>query len=445
MGDFLKNNSDVFHVKWFFHRIGCKESTLVVEKDLIENEDLDFLTLVSDFYAIEWMKRIGIENEEKIRNLSKQAKTYRVLLQLKYIYLQETIDCINKVENSEIDFPCFNLNNKKIFMKPEAFSEFWECFIRKYPEGYLERYAILDILINTICEVMMGKVKCDYLDFKNKLSSFYEDSSSIKLRNNLSSENIYQLIEQHPNILRDLIMKEENKWQFLEVLKKRFENNVSKFNLILEQFELKGYFKFISTEDVISLKLYAFEKLSDLFSNEIQSRKKMRKKIKCFAVLTIGNKNFFTFNGVNDNKLDSNSYIMKAIEIIKDLVQDDSYQYMSVNNDCRYYIKKRKYITYHCFKNFGSIQKKTYYNRMFTCCERKLLVSVHNSEEQNVNNPQLFVTKCPCKLCERAIKANKVVRTCCLEKTEARNIRFIRKRIKQMDKIARNIYNNKNK
>ena len=81
--------------------------------------------------------------------------------------------------------------------------------------------------------------------------------------------------------------------------------------------------------------------------------------------------------------------------ILKNLV--GNLHYVKISDETRYYTSNNKYIT---FEQYKSANPKASMNRMFTCCERKLLEKFIELEKDKV---ELAVTRTPCILCERAI------------------------------------------
>ena len=92
-------------------------------------------------------------------------------------------------------------------------------------------------------------------------------------------------------------------------------------------------------------------------------------------------------------------------EIRKFLLDKYGIELVRLSNDVRYYFTNSQYITYHDFKKWFSKEKKDSkkYHRMFSCCEKKLLVIVY-SLRNSVRDYKLYVTKEPCPMCVTAIE-----------------------------------------
>ncbi len=132
-----------------------------------------------------------------------------------------------------------------------------------------------------------------------------------------------------------------------------------------------------------------------------------KRKFNCYATIIQEKKKYFTINGIEDegNNIDPN--LEKTITIIKKLLKNqttlfDELMYVGISDDTRYYLPSKGNITYKDFKALKKLEgdeKLKEYNRMFTCCERKLLAKVLNSTEQI----RLTIVKAPCRFCQREI------------------------------------------
>ena len=117
--------------------------------------------------------------------------------------------------------------------------------------------------------------------------------------------------------------------------------------------------------------------------------------LNCYASMKIGSDNYMTFNGIENTSLQCDSNRNKLINILNKLVSNLTY--VPISNDVRYYTEDNEFITY---QQFIDEEPKACMNRMFTCCERKLLAKFIELEKDMV---ELAVTIPPCIFCERAI------------------------------------------
>ena len=104
-----------------------------------------------------------------------------------------------------------------------------------------------------------------------------------------------------------------------------------------------------------------------------------------------------TFNGIENPSLQCEYKRNKIINILNKLVSNLTY--VPISNDVRYYTEDNEFITY---QQFIDKKPKADMNRMFTCCERKLLAKFIELKKDKV---ELAVTMSPCEFCKRAIKS----------------------------------------
>lgn len=180
-----------------------------------------------------------------------------------------------------------------------------------------------------------------------------------------------------------------------------------------------------------------------LKENNINS-KFIKNKLNCYASVDVGEEKLFSINGLDDGKVDNNSNQSKTIEIIKKLLGEETnaakVEYVSISDDTRYYFSDTGYINYIQFKKENLDHE---YNRMFTCCERKLIAKIRGKNEKETDGEKidivLNITKKPCELCEREIKIVKAK-----HKNPNREINKDEKKtelkIEEMDAYAREIY-----
>lgn len=149
---------------------------------------------------------------------------------------------------------------------------------------------------------------------------------------------------------------------------------------------------------------FNINKLTSDFYEEVKNANDLEKNVNlekyafttlnCYASMKIDKVNYITFNGIdkNNNNNNKSGYIFT---ILKNLV--GNLHYVEISDETRYYTSNNKYIT---FEQYKSANPKASMNRMFTCCERKLLAKFIELKKDKV---ELAVTRTPCIFCERAI------------------------------------------
>lgn len=147
---------------------------------------------------------------------------------------------------------------------------------------------------------------------------------------------------------------------------------------------------------------FNINKLTSDFYEAVKNANKLEKEVNlekyafttlnCYASMKIDDDNYITFNGIDEK----NNYKSGCIfNILKNLV--GNLRYVKISDETRYYTSNNKSIT---FEQYKSANPKANMNRMFTCCERKLLAKFIELKKDKV---ELAVTISPCIFCERAI------------------------------------------
>lgn len=110
-------------------------------------------------------------------------------------------------------------------------------------------------------------------------------------------------------------------------------------------------------------------------------------------------------------------------------------------------LKKNKgFITYKMYKQFNENNKYKSYNRMFTCCERKLIAEAMKSVNNNSSNLiKLTISMKPCELCKRIIEYTKKTKKVHISINKAKKSSSIKQeKLIEMDTLAQEIYNKYN-
>lgn len=111
----------------------------------------------------------------------------------------------------------------------------------------------------------------------------------------------------------------------------------------------------------------------------------------CYAVMNVDGKRYAALSGISDY-----SWLLKKL-----LGESSSYQVVSVNQSIRYYYDSEHFFYYSDVPQ--SYNNKWPVNRMFSCCERKLLTILYKNN--SFNSYHIYVKKKPCFMCQRAINA----------------------------------------
>lgn len=131
------------------------------------------------------------------------------------------------------------------------------------------------------------------------------------------------------------------------------------------------------------------------FSTELNKLKgKKRKKLNCYAIAYGDNFDYYAINNLDGE--DRQELHDLFTRLLKDI------PVAQLTNDVRYFLPNEiDYITYEEFQSLPD-KPNGEFNRMFTCCERKLFAKLRK-EESKINKMNILVTQAPCVYCSREL------------------------------------------
>lgn len=367
-----------------------KESRVVeVDKELILDEEMDFINIIADFYTVEALhKNVGGYSEESIDNkiIRKVTDCHGEILRLKLFYQNELSNIIEN--NKSLDDKL-----KKIF---ENFSE-KSFFSWKYRKRLL--LSTMDLRqINLLTKNLHIEL---YKETKKRENYFVEQfTENQKLMLRLYSLN-YIYADLFENLgLQYSILFWCNSWEDLTKISKKLLN-------ILDEHQQKceSVLFYLNTVELNRmgrvLDIYEMEGRYSKAIHDLKIDKFEKDRIKCYASVIKDNIIYMTLNGVKDENIKVNgadsSNLQKVVNILAELLDEDV-EYVSITPDTRYYVNPDLYINYSQYSDSNENL-----NRMFTCCERKLIAKMFTLELGDDEGIELFVTKYPCQICSRVI------------------------------------------
>lgn len=363
---------------WMFYSHENAEEGVKVDKELILDKELDFISIIVDFYTSEALHKnaSGYLNESIDNEIIREVSdNYAKLLSLKLFYQNELSDILENREflyNDVLDFWQFVdlFHFAKEFELEVLFYGYRKLKVR---EDIYERYLSQN-------EKLILKLAILNIIF---LRILYRNTDRI---NDIFFEEIINL-EDYPwkylfEISTGILSKLDND-------KRRTESglfclntvDLNRIGTVFAKYDMASlYF-----DEITKLKLEKFEK----------------NKINCYASVRKNNIIYMTLNGVKDDSIKVNgvdrSNLQKVVDILAQLLGGDV-EYVSISPDTRYYINPDLYINYSQYKNSNENL-----NRMFTCCERKLIAKMFTLKFGDDEKIELLVTKYPCKICLRTI------------------------------------------
>lgn len=373
-----------------------KESRVVeVDKELILDEEIDFINIISDFYTVEALhKNVGGYSEESIDNkiIRKVTACHGEILRLKLFYQNELSNIIEN--NKSLDDKL-----KKIF---ENFSE-KSFFSWKYRKRLL--LSTMDLRqINLLTKNLHIEL---YKETKKRESDVIDQlTENQKLMLRLYSLNyIYAALFEDLELQNSILFSCDS-WEDLTETSGKILN-------ILDEYQQKCepiVFCLNKAElDRIGrvLDIYEMAERYDKAIKDLNIDNFEKDRIKCYASVIKDNIIYMTLNGVRDENIKvngaGNSNLQKVVNILAELLGRDV-EYVSITPDTRYYVNPDLYIDYSQYKD-----SKENLNRMFTCCERKLIAKMFSPECRDEGKIKLLISKYPCVICSRTIEiVNKV-------------------------------------
>lgn len=390
-----KENKSILELKeklnspWFFLGQDKESRVVEVDKDLILDEEIDFINIIVDFYAVEVLhKNVSGYSEESIDNkiIRKVTDCYGGILKLKLFYQNELCNVLENVE----------ILDDKLKKISENFSEEFYLFWRYRRPILLSvmNQRQIDLLVNNLHIELYKETKKRESDVIDRLT----ENQKLMLR-------LYSLNYIYAALFEDLELQNSilfscDSWEDLTETSGKILN-------ILDEYQQK-------CEPIVfclnKAELDRIGRVSDIYEmaerydkaiNDLSIDKFEKDRIKCYASVIKDNIIYMTLNGVGDKDIKvngaGNSNLQKVVNILAELLGGDV-EYVSITPDTRYYVNPDLFIDYSQYKDSNENL-----NRMFTCCERKLIAKMFTLDFGDDEEIELFVTKYPCQICSRAI------------------------------------------
>lgn len=366
---------------WEFHRLDSNQenskSKVEVNNELINDVDANFINIISDFYFVESLNKIELseDRELKISNLRKVSEYYSHLLRLKLFYQEEIKKCFEYLYKTK-----FNLKDYFLYIPIfEDLSSVLRFLIEKSEDNdddyAFERIILLDFIFSNLPSFPWWRWDRRYW---NKI--YFLNSE----RQNLSNEELIQRILANIGKVLD----------FFNVELKKCETEYFLLNI-----------KNINEVDIFGRR-HRIGSFGELFHQEVLKAdlaKYAYKTVNCYSTMAIGEEIFISLNGIKDKEISTGSNLAKVVAILQKLLPRKS-SYVGISDNTRYYYQDNygfyDNITY---KQYEETNSKESYNRMFTCCERKLIAHLDSLGVQLGSKIELTTTKFPCQLCKRSI------------------------------------------
>ena len=366
----------ILNSKWRFFGTENNEEVaeVAVDNEFICDLDNNFINILSDFYSVESINLLNKESESFLKDeisLKKIANQHSKLLRLKLFFRIELNKCLNTIKNNELDFENYYLDIHLF----EDITSIWKFIISKLDDA---DYAIEKLFAFSL----ISKYLENPFYYRKYYWRRYENVITYYLENDF--RDIAEYIIRVLNKIDEYIKKYEQ----LMLSGTNFSMNI----LLLVNIKDFSVFDSFFNINKLTSDFYKAVKNANKLEENVNLEKYAFTTLNCYASMKIDNANYMTFNGIDKNNNNKSGYIF---DILKNLVEN--LRYVKISDETRYYTSNNKYIT---FEQYKSANPKASMNRMFTCCERKLLAKFIELKKDKV---ELAVTRTPCILCERAI------------------------------------------
>lgn len=344
-----------------------EETTVKIEQKLFNRPHLNCINVINDFYVVESLHRIGEKVDEKtLESLKQLSNEFFTLLSMKKFYLNELRKFKNHIKNLD-----YNMDSEKVLLKInklenidnlEGALDYLLSNSNKNNFMPFERFCILNYIYKI---VFIDEGHSDFSIGREILNSKFIYNFSI-------TQNLYDLVKNIVDVINDSI-------KGLQIL-----------------FIQADYKKEYTEEDI---KLEIFGKEFERVVDEYEISQYYEKKNNCYASVKLEQIKYITVNGIEPKEIKKESNLSIFIECLKELLGEKNVEYVKISNNTKYHMPNGDCISY-----FQYTQSGENCNRMFTCCERKLLSKI-DSEGQSTTKKDIIlpVTKYPCELCQRSI------------------------------------------
>ena len=411
--DILKKSLEQLKSPWEFQG---SEKVVKVETNIINDMSYNFLGIISDFYFIESLDKLEEfekEDSDIILTLERISDHHSFLLSLKHFYqteLKNYLDYLIKIKPK----------TKEITLNFYAFknvSEVWDFLLSKSKK---DKYPLKLLVLIELYKNLLNSN-----EFNESTDIVFSDENTVSnINNNLSQFESQYDLKKYLKIIASLTFIIDSITISLDSLIKNVQTSLLLF-----------YKNKSNSEHAYAIfrELSSIESTVSTFEDKIKEEHLCtfyQKKVNCLASASYNNEKFIAINGLDADSINTDNKHDKIIRIIQELSKPTEYKSIQITDEVKYYLDPtieseytRNNITYKMFKNYkknynnqGNVNHKKINdenkdnifndkNRMFTCCERKLIDNIiEENTENEYPNIELIVTMEPCPLCIRTIE-----------------------------------------
>ena len=435
--DVLEEVLKCINEDWIFKGVN---NDIKVPIELINEDELNLLHIVNDLYFVESINRLEESKQsskEQLNILTDISDYHKLLVFLKYIYQVELKKFVNDMIENDGKKRQYDLVNP-IFTN---LSSIWEYLFLDFEVGFNPSKIVIIILFY---DLFLGYLQNNETSYK---------TFSKQIANDLNEA------------FRNYILNDD-KDKFLQIINSLIiliENTNHTFNNLINKCQHSLLFTFTITD------YKEFSKGSFLKSTIKEFKKKLRNNpnlyniletdINCLATMTFKNKKYISINGLDAYEKSQKKYEnrKKMISLITDIIENENIKYVEISDETRYSLKEsddkatskvnNNFIDYRMYKAYINSHKVNKLNRMFTCCERKLIAeALKENKNENRNLIKLTIAMKPCELCRRVIEYTKIKENIHISiNSSPKESSLVKDNLEEMDALANKIFNSKRK
>lgn len=409
----LRDIEKIIESPWKFESFD-EETTAKIEQKLFNRLHLNCINVINDFYVVESLHRIGEKVDEKtLESLEQLSNKFFTLLSMKKFYLNELRKFKNQIKSLD-----YNMDSEKVLLKInklenidnlEGALDYLLSNSNKNNFMPFERFCILNYIYKI---VFIDEGHSDFSIGREILNSNFIYNYSI-------TQNLYDLVKNIVDVINDSIKG-------------------------LQMLFIQADYKKEYTEKDIKLEIFGKEFKRVVTKYKISQYYK--KENNCYASVKLEQIKYITVNGIEPEEIKKESNLSKFIECLKELSGEKNVKYVKISGNTKYHMPNGNCILYCQYTDYCQhTDSGENYNRMFTCCERKLLSKIDSKMKEITTKVDIIlpVTKYPCKLCQRSLvsvnndkKIKYKIKIKCPRRTNKGLKRFY---ITKMDKCAKMI------
>ena len=381
-----------------------KDSTELSKEIIFDTKsEIDIINIISELYFVQTFCELQKNKEQtentsykRLKELREISYHHRNLLFLKKFFIIKLEHCLSSWDGFENRFTChpaYLLINHG-FLSNELLkildSQKDEANNNNNNESR-ELYILIALFSLLLCKNTSNAT------FRRRYSFYYDGEHGEAVKVLLyEAKNIIDAFNSH---IRDCQTS---------ILKLATEKEVQVFN---KTFNVDNFYESLTT--ALENKQADSNKQNKTNKQAPNFKKYVDEGINCYSCMTVNKITYFTINEINEStppigsKLDS---VIKCLESILNSNTNQKFEYVPISDNTRYYSADQKYITYKDFKDFKATKNSqdknlNECNRMFTCCEKKLIAKLFNLNLDINEAIEIITSKPPCALCQRAFNA----------------------------------------